>query len=172
VRIPADRAAPTLALAGHTIAGSRRGVGVAIAGGGVGGLVLLGPGIVRGFDVGIAAAPRALARVADVTVADNVTDGLRAGGAGYVVSGCEARHNGRDGFVLHGTGYRVEGNQASENGRAGFRLAGRNAAVAGNRADNNGRDGLLLRGRRHVTLDAARRPGRRARACPPGAACR
>jgi parallel beta-helix repeat protein len=172
VRIAPDKPPPTLALGGHAIVGSRRGVGIAIVSGGAGGITLLGPGTVRGFDVGIEAAPRALARAADITLLENASDGLRAGGSGYVVSGCQARRNGRDGFVLHGTGYRVEGNTASENGRAGFRLAGRRAAVAGNRADANGRDGLLLRGQRHVTLDGVQRPGRRARPCRPGAPCR
>ncbi len=172
VRIAPGRPAPTLALGGQEVAGSRRGVGIAVVGGGAGGLTLLGPGTVRGFDVGIDAAPRALAHVDDVTLLENASDGLRAGGTGYVVSGCQARRNGRDGFVLHGTGYRVEGNTASENGGAGFRLAGRGAAVAGNRADANGRDGILLRGQRHVALDSVRRPGRRLRPCRPGAPCR
>ncbi|HLK09880.1 MAG TPA: right-handed parallel beta-helix repeat-containing protein [Candidatus Binatia bacterium] len=149
VRVPARRPAPTLAFGGHEIVGSRRAAGIAVVGGGAGGLTLVGPGTVRGFDVGVEAGPRTLARVADLTLADNASDGLRAGGAGYVVSRCQARRNGRDGFVLHGTGYRADGNQASENGRAGFRLGGRGATIAGNRAEGNGREGLVLRGREH-----------------------
>src|SRR2546430_583793 len=72
-----------------------------------------------------------LARLADVTAAENASDGFDLAGDGYVVSGCEALRNGRDGFALGGVRYRVEGNRALENRRYGFALSGRDAGIGG-----------------------------------------
>jgi len=152
VDVPPGRPAATLALGGHVLAGSGRGIGIQVLGGGTGGISIVGPGAVRGFGTGILAATGGLATLSDVTAAENAADGFVATGEGYAVTGCEALRNRRDGFALRGTGYRAEGNRALENARYGFAFAGRDGAIGatlGNEAAGNGRDGLRVRGRRH-----------------------
>src|SRR5438445_3223415 len=139
VNVPAGRTA-TLALAGHVLAGSRRGFGVQVLAGGDGGLTILGPGGVRGFDIGILAAGGGVMRVTDVSAAENASDGFRLAGEGYVVTGCEAVRNGRDGFALGGNRFVADGNRALANARHGFQLAGRDGGIgsaAGNEAAGN-----------------------------------
>src|SRR5882724_7182171 len=151
VNVPAGGSA-TLALGGHVLAGSRRGFGIQVLAGGDAGLTIVGPGGVRGFDVGILAPGGGVARVSDVTAAENATDGFRLVGEGYVVTRCEALRNGRDGFALDGRRFVADGNRALANVRHGFQLAGRDAGingVAGNEAAGNGRDGFHVRGRGH-----------------------
>lgn len=151
VDIPPKTAA-TLDLGGQTIAGSGRGIGVQVLRGGKDGLRLVGPGTIRGFDLGVLASGDALAYAGNVTTVDNHRDGLSLAGDGYEVSGCEAARNGRDGFALRGRRYRVHGNRALDNGRNGFVLAGNDAAIGtelGNQATGNGGAGFVLRGRGH-----------------------
>ncbi len=152
VAVPAGHPAATLALAGHVIAGSGRGVGVQVVGGGDGGLTIAGPGAVRGFGTGIQGVNGTLARVTGITAAENTSDGVVVAGEGFTVAGSEASRNGRDGFVLRGRRYLVERNRALANGRHGFQLAGREAAIggeAGNEAAGNGHEGFRLRGQGH-----------------------
>jgi hypothetical protein len=152
VQVPADRPAATLALGGRVLTGSGRGFGIHVLSGGAGGLTIEGPGEVRGFDTAVLAVRGTLARLADVTAADNRTDGFDVAGKGYAITGCEALRNGRDGFALRGSGYRAEGNRALANARSGFALAGHDATIgqdAGNEAADNGRDGISIRGRGH-----------------------
>src|SRR5262249_34261065 len=140
VDVPAGRSA-TLGLGSHAVVGAGRGTGIEVLAGGAGGLTIVGPGTVRGFDVGIAAPGGQVARVAGVSAADNASDGMRLNGAGYAVAGCEAVANGRDGFALGGVGYRATGNRALGNKRYGFRLSGRDATIGGddgNEAAGNG----------------------------------
>jgi hypothetical protein len=150
VNVPAGQAAATLDLGGRQLTGSGHGVGVQVVRGGAGGLRLVGPGDVEGFDVGVSAVAGALAAVENVTASDGTSDGFALTGDGYAVSGCEAARNGRDGFVLRGARFRVDGNRAHENRRAGFRIAGVDAQIgvtAGNEASANGRGGLVVAGR-------------------------
>jgi hypothetical protein len=152
VQVPPDRPAATLALAGRVLAGSGRGFGVHVLSGGAGGMTISGPGEIRRFDTAVLAVRGTLARLADVTAADNRSDGFDIAGTGYAITGCEALRNGRDGFALRGSGYRAEGNRALANARSGFAFAGRDAAIghaAGNEAAGNGRDGMSVRGRGH-----------------------
>ena len=149
IDIPAGAAA-TLALGGHNLHGTGRGFGIQVVGGAA--VSIVGPGAVEGFGTGIAT-KGGIARVADVTVAQNTGDGISIVGDGYAVSGCEALRNGRDGFALRGRSYRAEGNRALENGRHGVAVSGRDAiigAAAGNEASGNGNDGFRLRGRGHA----------------------
>src|SRR2546426_3368931 len=74
VDAPADRPGPTLSLGGQTIAGSGRGVGIQVAGGGTDGATLRGPGAVQGFDTGVPAVNGSLARAADRLVTGNRGD--------------------------------------------------------------------------------------------------
>jgi len=151
VAVPAGRAA-TLALGGQVLAGSGRGFGIKVLAGGDGGLTIAGPGGVRAFDVGIFASKGDVRRVADVTAAENASDGFHLVGDGYAVTGCEALRNGRDGFALDGRGFTADGNRALGNARHGFRLAGRAGglgATSGNEAAGNARDGFRVRGRGH-----------------------
>jgi len=158
VAVPAGHPAATLALAGHVIAGSGRGVGVQVVAGGDGGLTIAGPGGVRGFGTGIQGVNGTLARVDGVVAAENAADGFFVAGAGFVLSGCEATHNGHSGFALRGRGYRLDGNRALDNGRSGFELAGHDGVVGdtlGNEAAGNARDGISVRGRGHDIRHAA-----------------
>ena len=152
VQVPVDRPAATLALGGHVVAGSRRGFGVHVLSGGAGGMSITGPGEIRSFDTAVLAVKGTLARLADVTAAENRADGFDVAGNGYAVTGCQALRNGRDGFTLRGSRYRAEGNRALENARSGFAFAGRDATIGetiGNEAAGNGRDGIGVRGRGH-----------------------
>jgi hypothetical protein len=156
VDVPENRSA-TLGLGGYVLAGSGRGFGIEVLRGGAGGLTIVGPGGVRGFDVGFMAPTGQLALLSRFLAADQRSDGVRVVGKGYAVVDCEALDNGRDGFALGGIGYRSEGNRALGNRRYGFRLSGHDAAIggtAGNEAAGNARDGLHVRGRGHA-LDAA-----------------
>ena len=152
VDVAADRPAATLDLGGQTLVGQGRGIGIQVLGGGTGGLLLVGPGAIRGFDLGVLARGSELARASDVIASDNATDGFSLGGTGYAITRCEASRNGRDGFTLRGSGFLVEGNHAAQNRRFGFAVAGESAALGGtlgNEAAGNGRDGLVVRGRGH-----------------------
>jgi hypothetical protein len=164
-------ASPVLALAGHTLQGVGRGVGIQVRSGGSGGLTVTGPGAVRGFATGLQAQNGALAAATDLLAADNTGNGFQVIGIGYTVARCEAVRNGGEGFVLRGRDYHADGNRALENGRTGFALSGRNAKVgdgSGNEAAGNGGDGIAIRGRDHdverVTATANRRRGLRAHA--------
>ena len=148
----ADHPGPRLSLGGQAIAGSGRGIGIQVAGGGADGATLQGPGTVQGFDTGVLAVNGSLARAADVRATENRADGFSVVGVGYTVTGCEAVRNGRDGFALRGQGFRVEGNRALENGRRGFTISGRDGVVggaSGNEASANARGGLAIQGRGH-----------------------
>ena len=152
VAVPADAPAARLALGGHVLAGSGRGVGIQVVGGGAGGLTIAGPGGVRGFATGIQAVNGTLGRLADVVAAENAADGFVLAGEGFAVVGSEAAHNGRDGFVLRGRRYRIERNRALANGRHGFVARGRQAEIGGeggNEASGNGREGFRVRGQGH-----------------------
>ena len=157
VAVSTGAPAARLALGGHVLAGSGRGVGIQVVGGGAGGLTIAGPGGVRGFATGIQAVNGTLARLADVVAADNATDGFVLAGEGFALLGSEASHNGRDGFVLRGHRYRVERNRALANGRHGFVARGREAAIggeAGDEAAGNGREGFRVCGQGHDVAHA------------------
>jgi hypothetical protein len=159
VDVPAGRPAPTLDLGGQTLSGTGRGVGIHVVSGGDGGLVLVGPGIVRGFDLGVLAGGGQLA-AADLVVTENAADGLTVAGTGFALTNCEASRNGRHGFALRGRGLVVEGNRALDNGRSGFHVMGQDAllgGVRGNEAAGNGRHGLQLLGRGHAVEGAVAR---------------
>lgn len=157
VEIPptATRAA-TLDLGGNHLLGSGRSVGIEVLAGGPHGLVITGPGGVRGFDLGIVAREGTVAALAAVESSDNVSDGVRLAGRDYRLDGCVANRNGRDGFVLRGDGFRLDGCEAVGNGRDGFAIRGRPAiAVAdANSATANGRRAARQRGRARRAAEA------------------
>jgi hypothetical protein len=148
----------TLDLAGAILAGSGRGVGIEVLAGGPHGIVVTGPGGVRGFDLGIVAREGALASLVAVESSDNVHDGFRLAGRDYRLDTCRADRNGRDGFVLHGEGYRLDGCEAVGNGRDGFAVRGRPATTVAdaNTADANGRRAARPRSRAQRTTEEAR----------------
>src|SRR5206468_1435957 len=119
----------TLDLGGRTIAGDGQGIGILVV---RGSLLLVGPGAVERFQVGVLArGVQALRSAVNVRVAGNRLDGLVAQGDGFTVVGSVAEGNGRNGFSLGGTDYALDGNRASENGRHGFKLTGMGAHVGG-----------------------------------------
>jgi hypothetical protein len=150
VDIPAKGThAATLELDGQIVSGSGRGVGIEVIAGGPHGLAIVGPGGVRGFDLGIVAREGALASITAVESSRNVHDGFRVGGRDYRLVDCRANENGRDGFVLQGEGYRADRCEAVGNGRDGFAVRGHPATVVAedNTADANGRRAARTRGR-------------------------
>src|SRR5262245_41202942 len=157
VRIPPSLSGAVLDLGGRTISGRGRGIGLHVQGGGKDGLTITGPGVIREFDVGVLATGT-VHLVTDVVCAAHRTDGFRLTGAGFTVSGCEARENGRTGFFLRGSDYHVSGNRALDNGRDGFSLAGRRAVIAGatqNESAGNVAHGMTVGGRGHVIKDVS-----------------
>jgi hypothetical protein len=157
VDVPATVTRPvTLDLGGVIVAGSGRDVGIEVLAGGPHGLVVTGPGGVRGFDLGIVAREGALASLVAVESSDNLRDGFRLAGRDYRIDACRADRNGRDGFVLHGEGYRLDGCEAVGNGRDGFAIRGRPATMVAdaNTADANGRRAARPRSRAQRTTEA------------------
>src|SRR5437867_10783816 len=85
----------TLDLGGRTIAGNGQGIGVLVV---RGSLLLVGPGAVERFQVGVLAhGVQALRSAVNVRVAGNRLDGLVAQGDGFTVVGSVAEGNGRTG---------------------------------------------------------------------------
>lgn len=157
VDVPASTTrAVTLDLAGVIVAGSGRAIGIEVLAGGPHGIVVTGPGGVRGFDLGIVAREGTVAALVAVESSDNVHDGFRLAGRDYRLDGCLAHRNGRDGFVLNGDGYRLDGCDAVGNGRDGFAVRGRPAATVAddNTADANGRRAARPRSRAQRTRAA------------------
>src|SRR5207249_6082245 len=112
----------TLDLGGRTIAGTGQGIGVLVV---RGSLLLVGPGAVERFQVGVLAhGVQALRSAVNVRVAGNRLDGLVAQGDGFTVLGSVAAGHGRNGFALGGTNYALDGNRPSANGRHGVKLTG------------------------------------------------
>src|SRR3989442_9170585 len=145
----------TLDLGGRTIAGSGQGVGIQVV---RGSLVLIGPGGVERFSVGVLAhGMQALRSAVNVRLVGNRLDGLVAQGDGLTVVGSVADGNGRNGFSLAGTNYALDGNRASGNGRHGFKLMGMGTHVGGgfgNEAIGNGGSGFWLQGGMHQVVGA------------------
>ncbi len=172
VTIPTTRAGATLALGGQTLRGAGVGAGIALVSGGRDGLLVSGPGAIRGFDTGVLAPRAQLRRLADVVLADNRHDGAQVRGTGYGVQGCVATTNGRDGLALRGSGFVVTGNRAERNGRFGFSVSGKQAQFGSdNVADGNRRtDADLPRARTSMPRASHARPA--PRRCPGGHRCR
>ena len=148
----------TLDLGGRTIAGNGQGIGVLVV---RGSLLLVGPGAVERFQVGVLAhGVQALRSAVNVRVAGNRLDGLVAQGDGFTVLGSVAEGNGRNGFSLGGVNYALDGNRASANGRHGFKLTGMGTHVGGgfgNEAVANGGVGFWLFGGMHQVVGATAR---------------
>lgn len=120
------RAPITVALDGVVLRGAGRGTGVRILRGGARGVVLAGPGGVEGFDVGVSAAPGALAQAIAVSARGNRRDGFAVRGHDAVLIDCVAEGNGRDGVAQSGSAtVAVEGGRVAGNGRDGRRSARR-----------------------------------------------
>lgn len=158
IDIPATVAGATLNLGGQVIAGGMRGIGLDVDAGGDGGVTITGPGIVGGFDTGIAARRGALKNIRAVSSVGNAADGFVLNGDGFTLEQSEGSHNGRNGVVAQGESFRVENTVANDNGRYGFMISGRDAVVGtevGNQANGNGRDGFMIRGRRMTIAQPA-----------------
>lgn len=118
-----DAAAPvTVTLDGVVLRGAGRGTGLRLLRGPV---VLAGPGGVEGFDVGVAAAPGALAQATSVSARDNRRDGFLVRGEDARLIDCVAEGNGRDGIARTTRPPRVEGGRVTANGRDARRSARR-----------------------------------------------
>lgn len=116
-------AAPiTVTLDGVVLRGTGRGTGLRVLRGGV---LLDGPGGVEGFDVGVSAAPGALARALAVSARGNRRDGFLVRGADTLLIDCVSEGNGRDGVRRSTDAPAVAGGRVADNARDGRRSARR-----------------------------------------------
>jgi hypothetical protein len=158
VRAADAKRALTIDLAGRTLRGDGRGVGIWLfQGGGAGARIVStgGPGVIEGFRDGILGqGPASVSLVDGVTVQGAKRDGLRL----LDVAAVEIRNTtvvgaGRDAFWVSGKGYRLAGNRALKSGRVGYHLMGTEAVVgaagAGNVAEESGGDGFSVIGKGH-----------------------
>jgi hypothetical protein len=124
-----------LDLAGLTILGRGRGVGIRVISGAAGGVSILGAGEgghggVVGFGQGLSArGQRTLRQVRNVAFEGNTRDGVALRGAGTELRGIVSRRNGRDGVRVGGRSPKLSGVEAIDNGRYGLRVTGKSASI-------------------------------------------
>ena len=158
-----------LDLAGHTLRGKGRGIGLRIIDGGPGGASIVsrgGTGSLEGFDDGIVARGRdGIALVQDLTIRGSKRDGLRVTGRDFVVRRTVVEGSRRDGFALGGTGFEITDTRAADCGRFGYLVMGDSGVIggsgSGNTADRSGMAGFNLMGLGHTLADCAARGGRK-----------
>ena len=125
-----------LDLAGLTILGSGRGVGVLVRDGGPAGASIIGgpdgrPGQIAGFRVGVSArGSRGIAGAANLMITGNEQDGVRVAGRAAVLTGVVADDNGRRGIATRGRDHVLDGVAARGNGHQDLRVSGNGNFVA------------------------------------------
>ncbi len=154
VRVPAGGAGARIDLAGHSLRGSGRGIGLWILDGGRDGALVVSTGgaaVIDGFLDGVVAqGATALASIEAVVVRASARDGFRLIDAhGALVRDCEAVDAGRDGFWIGGSDVRVVGTRAVRSGRNGYHVGGMNATLEGNVAEASGAAGVTAMGNGH-----------------------
>jgi len=160
--------AVTIDLAGKTLHGSGRGVGVLILDGGPGGAHLIssaGAATIEGFRDGIVArGARSVALIERLNVVKSKQDGIRIEARGYTVQATEVRDSGRHGFSLGGDDFRVTNTRALNSRQFGYAVTGQNGTLglpgAGNTAEGSGAAGLHLMGHGHSLVEAAAEDGK------------
>jgi hypothetical protein len=158
-----------LDLAGHTLRGRGRGVGLRVLGGGPGGATIISsgaPAALEGFDDGIVARGRdGIAVVQDLAIRGSRRDGMRVTGRDFVVRRVHVAGARRDGFALGGSGFEISDTHAEDCGRFGYFVMGDSGVVggpgAGNRADRSGMAGFNVMGIGHTLADCTAQGGRK-----------
>jgi hypothetical protein len=146
LRVRASHSGGTLVLdlAGLTIRGRGRGVGIRVVSGSDEGVVIVGGSdgqraSVVGFRQGLGArGQRTLWQVRNVSFEGNTRDGVALRGAGTELSGVVSRRNGRDGIRVGGRSPKLSGVEATDNGRYGLRLTGKSASIGAATTGNGG----------------------------------
>ncbi|HSP95946.1 MAG TPA: right-handed parallel beta-helix repeat-containing protein [Candidatus Dormibacteraeota bacterium] len=169
IRAAGEGASLELDLAGHTLRGKGRGVGLRVLDGGPGGASIVsrgGPGALEGFDDGIVARGRdGVALVQDLAIRGSRRDGLRVTGRDFAVRRVTIAGAHRDGFALGGTGFEISDTRAEDCGRFGYLVMGDSGVIGGpgngNTADRSGMAGFNLMGIGHTLADCAARGGRK-----------
>jgi len=162
VRASEAKQALTIDLAGRTLRGNGRGVGIWLfQGGGAGARVVStgGRGVIEGFRDGIIGqGPVSVSLIDGITVQKVKRDGMRL----FDVAATAIRNTtvvdaGRDGFWVSGKGYRLTGTRALRSRRVGYHLMGTDAFIgmagAGNVAEESGGEGFSVMGRGHRLVE-------------------
>lgn len=158
-----------LDLAGHTLRGDGRGIGLRVLDGGPGGASIISrgaPAALDGFDDGIVARGQdGVALIEDLAIRGSRRDGLRVTGRGFIVRRVAVTGARRDGFALGGTGFEVSATQAEDCGRFGYLVMGDSGVIGGagngNTADRSGMAGFNLMGLGHTLAECTARGGRK-----------
>lgn len=161
--------AVVLDLAGHTLRGDGRGIGLRVLNGGPGGASIIsrgGPGALDGFDDGIVARGQdGIALVEDVAIRGSRRDGLRVTGRDFAVRRVTVAGAARDGFALGGSGFEISDTHAEDCGRFGYLVMGDSGVIGGpgngNVADRSGMAGFNLMGLGHTLAECTARGGRK-----------
>lgn len=169
LRATDDRTSLVLDLAGHTLRGKGRGIGLRVVNGGPGGASIISrgaPGTLDGFDDGIVARGRdGIALIQDVAIRGSQRDGMRVTGRDFVVRRVSIAGARRDGFALAGSGFEISETHAEDCGRFGYFVMGDSGVIggpgSGNVADRSGSAGFSLMGIGHTLADCAARGGRK-----------
>jgi len=169
IRVADPGASLVLDLAGQTLRGKGKGVGLRVLNGGPGGVRIVsrgGTAALEGFDDGIVGRGRdGVALVEDLTIRGSGRDGLRVTGRDFVVRRVAVEGAHRDGFALGGTGFEILDTRATDCGRFGYLVMGDSGVVggpgSGNIADRSGMAGFNLMGLGHTLADCAARGGRK-----------
>jgi hypothetical protein len=170
IRSRDDGASLVLDLAGHTLRGRGRGIGLRVLSGGPGGAGIISrggtPAVLEGFDDGIVARGRdGIAVIQDLAIRGSRRDGVRVTGRDFVIRRVTIAGARRDGFALGGSGFEISDTHAEDCGRFGYSVMGDSGVIGGpgngNTADRSGTAGFNLMGIGHTLADCAARGGRK-----------
>jgi hypothetical protein len=158
VRSPEAADSIDIDLAGQTLRGSGRGVGLWVLHGGSGGARIVstgGPATIEGFRDGVVAhGHSSVALLEGVVVRHSGRDGVRFFDVeGAVIRNTEAVGAGRDGFSVGGDGFTLTSTRAVDSRRHGYHIMGGGGVIgepgAGNTAESSGGSGFSVMGDGH-----------------------
>lgn len=169
IRATDEGASLEIDLAGHTLRGKGRGIGLRVIGGGPGGASIVsrgGTAVLEGFDDGIVArGSDGVALIQDLAIRASRRDGIRVTGRDFVVRRVTVEGSHRDGFAVGGTGFEVTETRATDCGRFGYLVMGDSGIVGGpgngNVAERSGMAGFNLMGAGHTLAACQARGGRK-----------
>jgi hypothetical protein len=170
VRAPGAARSLVIDLAGKTVRGTGRGIGLWILNGGPGGARVVssgGPATIENFRDGVVAhGPDSLAWLDSVHAVHSDRDGFQIGAGGWwQLRNSEARTSGRHGFMLTGNGFQVSGTRTADSGDDGYAVTGWGGFLTDIASERSGKLGLYLMGMGHFvagcTLDGSAKHGGR-----------
>lgn len=140
----------SLDLNGFTVTGSRDNFGVVLGGNTFN--VVVRNGTIRNFAQGILNAGVTSVSLSNLTIAENVANGVGfdSGGISVFIDGCAIVRNQQDGILALGSTVVITNSTVAGNGHDGIELSdGADVAIRGNRVGDNGRSGI------HAAIDVA-----------------